>query len=61
MRTYIFTEKERKAISGFLNGSTARDNPALMTVIYRIKSFRNLASDMDLYVRLRESVTASSA
>jgi hypothetical protein len=61
MRSYVFTKKERKAISGFLDGSTPRSDPALMTVIYRIKSFRNLASDIDLYVRLRESVAASSA
>jgi hypothetical protein len=60
MRTYIFTEKERKAISGFFNGSTPRDDPALMTVIYRIKSFRNLASDIELYLRLRKTEAASS-
>jgi hypothetical protein len=61
MRTYIFTEKERTAISGFLNGSTPRDDPALMTVIYRIKSFKNLTSDVDLYVRLREAIATRPA
>ena len=63
MRTYIFTAKERKAIKGFLEGSTPRSNPTLMTVIYRIKAFRDLAKDVEFYNRLAEAkpVTTKAA
>jgi hypothetical protein len=57
MRTYIFTAKERKAIRGFFEGSVSRDDSNLMTIIYRIKSFKDLATDVDLYARLREAVS----
>jgi hypothetical protein len=61
MRSYVFTEKERKAIRGFMDGSVPRDNPVLMVVLSRVKSFKDLAADVDLYVRVRKTVSTVPA
>ena len=60
MRTYIFTRRERQIIINFLLGSIPRSDPNLMVILSRIKTFSDLSSDVDLYSRLREAVTAST-
>jgi len=60
MRTYIFTELERKTIQRFLNDSISRSDPNLMNILSRIRLFRNLSSDVELYVRLREPKSAGA-
>jgi len=60
MRTYIFTAKERQTIRSFLNGTGPRDDPILMTTLSRIRGFKDLASDVELYLRLREAITTGA-
>jgi hypothetical protein len=55
MRTYIFTDRERRIIQRFLSGNCRRDDPILMTVLSRSRSFKNLNIDVDLFMRLRET------
>lgn len=61
MRTYIFTKKERQTIINFLIGSIPRSNPNLIVVICRMKHFADLASDIDLYNKLRETIATNTA
>jgi hypothetical protein len=62
MRTYIFTEKERRKIRSFLDGTASRrDDPLLMVVLSRVRGFANLRNDVDLYIRLREAISAKTA
>jgi len=61
MRSYIFTERERRVIRDLLEGKIGINNPSIQQVRSRIKSFVDLAGDVDLYFRLRgfaESKTA---
>jgi hypothetical protein len=60
MRSYIFTARERGIIRRFLDGMVERDDPLLMVILSRIKRFADLRNDVDLYVRLRESVSTAS-
>jgi hypothetical protein len=61
MRSYIFTTRERQVIRSFLDSGVKRDDPLLMVVLSRIKGFKNLAMDIELYRRLTEAVAATSA
>jgi hypothetical protein len=60
MRSYIFTERERRIIQGFLSGTVKGKDPGLMVIVSRLKSFSNLAKDVELYIRLREAISAAS-
>ncbi|UCF45014.1 MAG: hypothetical protein JSW44_04480 [Candidatus Bathyarchaeota archaeon] len=60
MRSYIFTQSERQTIVNFLIGSITRKDPNLMVILSRIRHFYDLSSDIDLYVRLREVLTANT-
>jgi hypothetical protein len=61
MRSYIFTERERKIIQGFLSGKVKSGDPGLMVIVSRLKSFTDLAGDVELYIRLREAISTTSA
>jgi len=61
MRSYIFTERERRIIRGFLEGNVKSSDPGLMVIVSRLKGFTNLAEDVELYLRLREAVSTASA
>jgi hypothetical protein len=61
MRTYIFTARERRVISSFLEGKTPINDAALEQIRSRVKSFVELSGDIDVYLRLREAVKAASA
>ena len=61
MRSYIFTKAERAIVNGFLNGEIERADPRVQVILSRLKAFTNLASDVDLYVRLREAISTTSA
>lgn len=58
MRTYIFTEKERRTIRAVLEGKPAED---FGKIKYRLKTFRRLAEDVSLYLKIREFIGAGSA
>jgi hypothetical protein len=61
MRSYIFTERERKIIQGFLSGKVKSGDPGFMVIVSRLKSFTDLAGDVELYLRLREAISTTSA
>lgn len=60
MRSYIFTERERQIIISFVEGRINARDRALSVILARFKGFTNLASDVNLYLRLREAVSAAS-
>jgi len=60
MRSYIFTQKERKVIRSFLDGKVVLNDPALEVIRSRMKTFTELASDIALYAALRKAVSARS-
>ncbi len=57
MRKYIFTERERRIITAYLEGvkTTGVDIGRLK---YNLKVFERLREDVELYLRFREAVTA---
>jgi hypothetical protein len=61
MRSYIFTEREKQVIISFVEGRIDARDRALSVILARLKGFTNLASDVNLYLRLRELVSTKSA
>ena len=61
MRSYIFTQRERRTIRGFLGNTVARDDPLLMVILTRVKGFTDLRGDVELYAALRKAVAADRA
>ena len=59
MRSYIFTAKERTVINAFLKGEVPFTDHLLSQIRTRVKQFRGLSGDVELYLRLREAETAS--
>jgi hypothetical protein len=57
----MFTARERQVIRSFLDGMVERDDPLLMVILSRIKTFSDLRNDVDLYVRLREAIATHTA
>jgi hypothetical protein len=62
MRTYIFTALERKILKGWLSGEVRLSDIRLRKILSRIRLFKELASDVELYLavirRLAEPKTA---
>ena len=56
MRSYIFTEKERKTIFQYLYTPTETKNKNISTLKSRIKHFKLLPKDIELYIRLTEAM-----
>jgi len=61
MRSYIFTPKERKVINRFFEGKAKLGDDIMRQIALRIRSFKDLAGDVDLYLRLREAISTTSA
>ena len=59
MRSYIFTDRERRIIKDFLEGRRSVKDRALSVILARVKGFQRLASDVELYLRLRKAITAN--
>ena len=53
MRSYIFTDRERRIIEGFLKGEVGGSDPSIQQIKSRMKSFRRLARDVELYLALK--------
>ena len=53
MRTYIFTARERKVIRAFLDGEIPGTGKAIGMIRLRLKTFKDLAGDVELYLALR--------
>jgi hypothetical protein len=55
MRTYIFTEHERKLIERLLAGE--RDDP-VWKLTHRLRTFETLRSDVQLYLKASKAASA---
>jgi hypothetical protein len=53
MRTYIFTPLERKILRGWLNGEVGLSDIRLRKILSRIRLFKELSSDVELYLSVR--------
>jgi hypothetical protein len=56
MRSYIFTDLERKVLKGWLNGELTLKDIRLQKVLSRIRLFKALASDVELYLAIRRKI-----
>ena len=55
MRTYIFSKKERETVIALLNGEEL-PSLTLARLKYRIKIFKMLESDVQLYLKVRQKI-----
>jgi hypothetical protein len=60
MRSYIFTDLERQLLRKLLNGDLSMTDHEASATLSRIRTFRDLADDIDLYVRIRCLLAESS-
>jgi len=61
MRSYIFTEKERALIRRVFESQASLRNKAFRVIIFRTRHFKDLASDVELYIRLRRLAESEGA
>jgi len=61
MRSYIFTAKERALIRRALKKHAALKNRTLRVIIFRVRHFKALARDVELYIRLRRLAESEGA
>ena len=61
MRSYIFTKKERALIRRILNKQVSLRNKTFRVIVFRIRHFKELAGDVELYVRLRRLAESEGA
>jgi len=61
MRSYIFTERERTVIRRTLSKHISLKDRRLDVILSRLRHFKNLAGDVELYVRLRRIAESEGA
>jgi len=61
MRSYIFTDKERALIRRILNKQVTPRNKTFRVIIFRIRHFKELSRDVELYIRLRRLAESEGA
>jgi hypothetical protein len=61
MRSYIFTPRERQVIAGFLRGEVRASEDVIRQVVIRMRSFRDLAGDIELYLEVRRRLAEPEA
>jgi hypothetical protein len=59
MRSYIFTDLERQLLRKLLHGGLSMTDHRASATLSRIRTFRELADDVDLYVRTRRRLAES--
>jgi hypothetical protein len=59
LRSYIFTPTEREVIRGFIEGRIGFSNAILRRLKYRMREFRGLAEDVQLYMRFKDALAKS--
>jgi hypothetical protein len=57
MRTYIFTERERRILEAYLVNAANVDKIALSKIIHRFKKYKKLFDDVFLYLQIRKTIT----
>ncbi|MGD8545068.1 MAG: hypothetical protein PVH12_02730 [Candidatus Bathyarchaeota archaeon] len=60
MRTYIFTERERRIIQNFLGGRIKMTDRDLSKIKSRIKLFNRLKNDVFIYLELYDEILLST-
>jgi hypothetical protein len=60
MRTYIFTPLERRILMDWLDGRIPRSDIRVRKILSRVRLFKDLAEDVDLYLRVREAISTAS-
>jgi hypothetical protein len=53
MRTYIFTRRERRILNRWLDGDLTLKDIRLQKVLSRVRLFKVLAGDIELYLKVR--------
>jgi len=61
MRTYVFTERERRIIQGFLSRRIGIADRDLSKIRSRLKLFERLKNDVFLYLELWDTVLLETA
>jgi hypothetical protein len=61
MRSYIFTALERQVLRGWLNGELTLKDVRLQKVLSRVRLFKVLAGDVDLYLKVRSRLAESES
>jgi hypothetical protein len=61
MRSYIFTALERRVLRGWLNGELTLKDVRLQKVLSRVRLFKVLAGDVDLYLKVRSRLAESES
>jgi len=61
MRSYIFTERERTLILRVLDKRISLKDRSLDVILSRLRHFKELASDVELYMRLRRLAESKRA
>ncbi|MEM2687897.1 MAG: hypothetical protein QW796_06075 [Thermoproteota archaeon] len=59
MRSYIFTELERRILNSWLNGELTLKDIRLQKVLSRVRLFKDLARDVELYLAVRSRLAES--
>jgi len=59
MRTYIFTDRERRILEAFLTGKKV-DKIKLSKIMYRVRKYKTLFDDTYLYLRVRKTITTDT-
>jgi len=61
MRSYIFTSRERSLVRKVLDKRIRLKDRRLHVVMSRLRHFKELAGDVELYVRLRRLAESEGA
>ncbi|NIN53204.1 MAG: hypothetical protein GTO23_08635 [Nitrososphaeria archaeon] len=61
MRTYIFTDRERRMVQNFLGGRIGMTDRDLSKIRSRIKTFDRLKNDVFVYLELYDRILLSVA
>jgi hypothetical protein len=61
MRSYIFTARERQVIHAFLKGEIPETGKEIGMIRLRMRTFKDLARDVDLYLDLRRRLAKAEA
>lgn len=60
MKSYIFTQRERTLLQKWLNTGQKADETVDM-IFHRVKSFRDLENDVQLYLRVKDRLKQLSS
>jgi hypothetical protein len=61
MRSYVFTPLERQILRDWLKGKVTLKDIRLKKVLSRVRLFKDLAVDVDLYLLVRRRMAESKA